>query len=164
MSQPKSSAPHSNEEKPTHDQARGSTPTGEQPQRKPSADRPHAFNAAAWLLEGATGLVEELRHNDLGLAVANSLASVMHGARQVECTINGLGERAGNASLEEIVMAVKTRKDGMVRVSNEGIEAGLSEDPGVTVYVGHARFTGPKRVAVDGATLEAEQVVDELLQ
>ena len=50
-------------------------------------------------------------HNDLGLAVANSLASVMHGARQVECTINGLGERAGNASLEEIVMAVKTRKD-----------------------------------------------------
>jgi 2-isopropylmalate synthase len=50
-------------------------------------------------------------HNDLGLAVANSLSSVMHGARQVECTINGLGERAGNASLEEIVMAVKTRKD-----------------------------------------------------
>ena len=50
-------------------------------------------------------------HNDLGMAVANSLASVMNGARQVECTINGLGERAGNASLEEIVMAVKTRKD-----------------------------------------------------
>src|SRR5438270_4709651 len=45
------------------------------------------------------------------MAVANSLASVMNGARQVECTINGLGERAGNASLEEIVMAVKTRKD-----------------------------------------------------
>ena len=50
-------------------------------------------------------------HNDLGLAVANSLAAVMHGARQVECTVNGLGERAGNASLEEIVMAVRTRKD-----------------------------------------------------
>lgn len=50
-------------------------------------------------------------HNDLGLAVANSLAAVMNGARQVECTINGLGERAGNASLEEIVMAVKTRRD-----------------------------------------------------
>src|SRR2546429_298603 len=50
-------------------------------------------------------------HNDLGMAVANSLASVMNGARQVECTINGLGERAGNASLEGIVMAVKTRKD-----------------------------------------------------
>jgi len=50
-------------------------------------------------------------HNDLGLGVANSLEAVMNGARQVECTINGLGERAGNAALEEIVMAVKTRKD-----------------------------------------------------
>ena len=50
-------------------------------------------------------------HNDLGLAVANSLSAVMNGARQVECTINGLGERAGNAALEEIVMAVHTRKD-----------------------------------------------------
>ena len=50
-------------------------------------------------------------HNDLGMAVANSLAAVMNGARQVECTINGLGERAGNASLEEIVMAVRTRSD-----------------------------------------------------
>ncbi len=50
-------------------------------------------------------------HNDLGVAVANSLAAVQGGARQVECTINGLGERAGNASLEEIVMAVRTRQD-----------------------------------------------------
>ncbi|MCW8906217.1 MAG: 2-isopropylmalate synthase [Sedimenticola sp.] len=50
-------------------------------------------------------------HNDLGLAVANSLAAVSRGARQVECTINGLGERAGNASLEEVVMAVRTRQD-----------------------------------------------------
>jgi len=50
-------------------------------------------------------------HNDLGLAVANSLAAVEAGARQVECTINGLGERAGNAALEEIVMALRTRKD-----------------------------------------------------
>jgi 2-isopropylmalate synthase len=50
-------------------------------------------------------------HNDLGLAVANSLAAVGAGARQVECTINGLGERAGNAALEEIVMALKTRHD-----------------------------------------------------
>jgi len=50
-------------------------------------------------------------HNDLGLAVANSLAAVASGARQVECTINGIGERAGNASLEEIVMAVRTRHD-----------------------------------------------------
>lgn len=50
-------------------------------------------------------------HNDLGLAVANSLKAVKCGARQVECTINGIGERAGNASLEEIVMAIKTRQD-----------------------------------------------------
>jgi 2-isopropylmalate synthase len=50
-------------------------------------------------------------HNDLGLAVANSLAGVQHGARQVECTINGIGERAGNASLEEIVMAMRVRPD-----------------------------------------------------
>ena len=50
-------------------------------------------------------------HNDLGLAVANSLAAVVRGARQVECTINGLGERAGNAALEEVVMAVRTRRD-----------------------------------------------------
>ena len=52
-------------------------------------------------------------HNDLGLAVANSLAGVKAGARQIECTINGIGERAGNAALEEIVMAMKTRNDLM---------------------------------------------------
>ena len=50
-------------------------------------------------------------HNDLGLAVANSLAAVANGARQVECTVNGIGERAGNAALEEIVMAIRTRSD-----------------------------------------------------
>ena len=50
-------------------------------------------------------------HNDLGLAVANSLAAIQSGARQVECTINGLGERAGNAALEELVMAIRTRRD-----------------------------------------------------
>ncbi|MFH1397259.1 MAG: 2-isopropylmalate synthase [Candidatus Omnitrophota bacterium] len=50
-------------------------------------------------------------HNDLGLAVANSLAAVKNGARQVECTINGIGERAGNASLEETIMSIDTRKD-----------------------------------------------------
>ena len=50
-------------------------------------------------------------HNDLGLAVANSLAALENGAVQIECTINGLGERAGNAALEEIVMSLKTRKD-----------------------------------------------------
>src|SRR4030088_2173066 len=50
-------------------------------------------------------------HNDLGMAVANSLAAVQEGARQIECTINGLGERAGNCALEEVVMAVRTRAD-----------------------------------------------------
>ncbi len=50
-------------------------------------------------------------HNDLGMATANSLAAVMNGARQIECTINGLGERAGNAALEEVVMALHTRRD-----------------------------------------------------
>ena len=65
-------------------------------QRIPNADR------AVWSVHC---------HNDLGLAVANSLAAVQAGARQVECTINGLGERAGNAALEELVMALRTRQD-----------------------------------------------------
>jgi 2-isopropylmalate synthase len=60
-------------------------------------------------------------HDDLGLAVANSLAGIAGGARQVECTINGLGERAGNAALEEIVMAIKTRADMLPYVT--GIDA-----------------------------------------
>jgi 2-isopropylmalate synthase len=71
------------------------------------------------LIEGITNNVTNIGkavisvhcHNDLGLAVANSLEALKHGARQVECTINGIGERAGNASLEEIVMTIKTRKD-----------------------------------------------------
>ena len=57
-------------------------------------------------------------HNDLGLAVANSLAGLDGGARQIECTINGLGERAGNAALEEIVMAIKTRGDELPYYTN----------------------------------------------
>lgn len=57
-------------------------------------------------------------HNDLGLAVANSLSGVMAGARQIECTINGLGERAGNAALEEVVMALRTRNDKMPYTTN----------------------------------------------
>ncbi len=61
-------------------------------------------------------------HNDLGLAVANSIAAIKNGARQVECTINGLGERAGNASLEEIVMILETRKNFF------GLETGIKLD------------------------------------
>src|SRR5213075_2877568 len=56
-------------------------------------------------------------HNDLGLAVANSLAAVENSAGQIECTINGIGERAGNCSLEEIVMAMKTRQDRLPYVT-----------------------------------------------
>src|SRR3954453_9938119 len=60
---------------------------------------------------GSRAVVSVHCHNDLGLAVANSLAAIQHGARQVECTVNGIGERAGNCSLEEIVMVLKTRAD-----------------------------------------------------
>ncbi len=60
-------------------------------------------------------------HNDLGLGVANSLSAVLNGARQIECTVNGIGERAGNASMEEIVMAVKTRRDIF-----SGVETGIN--------------------------------------
>ena len=60
---------------------------------------------------GSTAVVSVHCHDDLGLAVANSLAAVQNGARQVECTVNGIGERAGNCSLEEIVMVLKTRRD-----------------------------------------------------
>jgi 2-isopropylmalate synthase len=63
-------------------------------------------------------------HNDLGLAVANSIAAIRNGARQVECTINGIGERAGNASLEEIAMILRTRKDSFgvdTRIKSEKI-------------------------------------------
>ncbi len=60
---------------------------------------------------GDSAIVSVHCHDDLGLAVANSIAAVQAGARQIECTINGIGERAGNASLEEIVMAFKTRPD-----------------------------------------------------
>ena len=60
-------------------------------------------------------------HNDLGLGVSNSLAAVLNGARQIECTINGLGERAGNAALEEVVMAIRMRKDVF-----KGLETGIN--------------------------------------
>ena len=63
-------------------------------------------------------------HNDLGLAVANTIASIKAGVRQVECTINGIGERAGNASLEEIVMAIRTRNDA-IPVSNRIVTQNL---------------------------------------
>src|ERR1700732_3795971 len=60
---------------------------------------------------GDTAVVSVHCHDDLGLAVANSLAALHAGARQIECTVNGIGERAGNASMEEVVMAINTRRD-----------------------------------------------------
>lgn len=77
-------------------------------------------------------------HNDLGLAVANSLAAVTAGARQVECTINGLGERAGNAALEEIVMAIRTREDILgvqTGIVSENILAASRLVSGITGFV-----------------------------
>jgi 2-isopropylmalate synthase len=62
---------------------------------------------------GDSAVVSVHCHNDLGLAVANSLAAIQNGARQVECTVNGIGERAGNCSLEEIVMVLQTRRDAL---------------------------------------------------
>ena len=77
---------------------------------------PHQFGSLIKALRERVGNADQAIfsvhcHNDLGLATANSLAAVRYGARQVECTINGLGERAGNAALEEVVMAVRTRQD-----------------------------------------------------
>ncbi len=65
-------------------------------------------------------------HNDLGMAVANSLAGVRNGARQVECTINGLGERAGNAALEEVVMAIRTRADFFTQAAKTGLQTNIN--------------------------------------
>ena len=93
-------------------------------------------------------------HNDLGLAVANSLAAIGAGARQAECTINGLGERAGNASLEEIVMALKTRSDCY------GLHTGLDTTKLASVSSLVSRLSGvpvPPNKAIVGANAFAHQ-------
>ncbi|HED00711.1 MAG TPA: 2-isopropylmalate synthase [Proteobacteria bacterium] len=79
---------------------------------------PDEFGQKIKYVMGHTPGIEKARlsvhcHNDLGLAVANSLAAIVHGARQVEVTINGIGERAGNAALEEVIMAIRTRADAL---------------------------------------------------
>src|SRR5438046_5439464 len=100
-------------------------------------------------------------HNDLGLAVANSLAAVEAGARQVECTINGIGERAGNASLEEIVMAMRVRPDhysydtGIVGEQLYSASHMLSEITGVPVQpnkaiIGRNAFAHEAGIHQDG--------------
>ena len=78
---------------------------------------------------GDTAVVSVHCHDDLGLAVANSLAAVKAGARQIECTINGIGERAGNCSLEEIVMVMKTRHDRYPYTDRHPRRAPLSGQP-----------------------------------
>ena len=87
-------------------------------------------------------------HNDLGLAVANSLAAVQEGARQVECTINGLGERAGNSALEEIVMAIKVKKD----LIPFHTEAGIHQD-GMLKHTGTYEIMTPDSVGLTKSSL-----------
>ncbi|MCX7615639.1 MAG: 2-isopropylmalate synthase, partial [Clostridiales bacterium] len=77
---------------------------------------PHEmYDIVSYIMKNTAGIekvnVSVHCHNDLGMAVANSLAAIKAGARQIECTVNGIGERAGNAALEEIVMNIKTRND-----------------------------------------------------
>ena len=93
-------------------------------------------------------------HNDLGLAVANSLAGVQAGARQVECTINGLGERAGNAALEEIVMALRTRQDVLPFTTNVKTEMITKASRLVSTITG---FTVQPNKAIVGANAFAHE-------
>jgi len=93
-------------------------------------------------------------HDDLGLAVANSLAAVQAGARQVECTINGIGERAGNASLEEIVMAMRVRSDALR--AHTGVE--LSQiGPASRLVERLTRYPVPPNKAIVGANAFAHE-------
>ncbi len=111
-------------------------------------------------------------HNDLGLAVANSLAAVLKGARQVECAVNGIGERAGNASLEELVMAIRTRKDFFdltTRVMSEQIYSAsrlISRITGINVQpnkaiVGANAFAHESGIHQDG--LLKEKITYEIM-
>ena len=93
-------------------------------------------------------------HNDLGLAVANSLAAVQAGARQVECTINGIGERAGNASLEEIVMALEVRADALPHRTAIQTQALVPTSNALSAIVGVAV---PPNKAIVGANAFAHE-------
>jgi len=93
-------------------------------------------------------------HNDLGLAVANSLAAVRAGARQIECTINGIGERAGNAAMEEIVMALRTRRDAMPFVTGIKTEAITRASRLISTITG---FTVQPNKAIVGANAFAHE-------
>ena len=118
-------------------------------------DEFEAFVRDVIALAGVAGVVWSVHcHNDLGLAVMNSIAAVRAGARQVECTVNGLGERAGNASLEEIVMILKTRSDAFP--GGTGLDA--SKLCGVSGLV--SRLTGfpvPPNKAIVGSNAFAHE-------
>ena len=124
------------------------------------ADIQKMFSTIGQLL-GDRAILSAHCHNDLGMAVANSIAAVQAGARQVECTINGIGERAGNASLEEIVMALEVRADalphttgihtpGLVAVSNAlSAIVGVSVPPNKAI-VGANAFAHEAGIHQDG--------------
>ncbi|MFO7870230.1 MAG: 2-isopropylmalate synthase [Kiritimatiellia bacterium] len=116
-------------------------------------------NLIAYLYEHVSNINEAVIsvhcHNDLGLAVANSLAAVENGARGIECTVNGIGERAGNAALEEIVMAVKTRSDHFA-----GVETAVKTDRIYKISRMVSRITGltvQRNKAIVGANAFAHE-------
>ena len=120
---------------------------------------PEEFGALIRMLFDRVPNIDKARisthcHNDLGLAVANSLAGVANGARQVECTINGLGERAGNAALEEIVMAFRTRNDLMPFVTRIETESITKASRLVAMITG---FTVQPNKAIVGANAFAHE-------
>ena len=120
---------------------------------------PEEFGALIRMLFDRVPNIDKARisthcHNDLGLAVANSLAGVANGARQVECTINGLGERAGNAALEEIVMALRTRNDLMPFVTGIETESITKASRLVAMITG---FTVQPNKAIVGANAFAHE-------
>jgi 2-isopropylmalate synthase len=103
---------------------------------------------------GSRAVLSAHCHNDLGLAVANSLAAIQAGARQVECTINGIGERAGNASLEEIVMALQVRADALPHSTGINTQALVPTSNTLSSIVG---VSVPPNKAIVGANAFAHE-------
>ncbi|MGZ6143740.1 MAG: 2-isopropylmalate synthase, partial [Myxococcales bacterium] len=103
---------------------------------------------------GDRAIVSVHCHDDLGLATANSLAAVQNGARQIECTVNGIGERAGNCSLEEVVMAIKTRADFFKVHTNVKTEQICNASRAVSTATG---FLVPRNKAVVGQNAFAHE-------
>jgi 2-isopropylmalate synthase len=119
------------------------------------ADIERMFTTVGRRLGAGDGVVLSAHcHNDLGLAVANSLAAVQAGARQVECTINGIGERAGNASLEEIVMALQVRADALPHRTAIHTQALVPTSNALSAIVG---VSVPPNKAIVGANAFAHE-------